>query len=144
MNKFFIIITKSLQSKEDQGSRPVTLNDILEKINFNPSIDKIRKTYESDKKFSFQPGTEEHVWQVILNIDGSKATPAGDIYGDMLKVTLDIHFSLITKIINLSLENGCFPDDLTFAEVRPIFKKSDDLDKESYRPVSVLFNVKGL
>ena len=67
-----------------------------------------------------------------------------DISGDMLKVTRDIHLSLITKIINLSLENGCFPDDLKFAEVRPIFKKSDDLDKENYRPVSVLFNVKGL
>ena len=52
-----------------------------------------------------------------------------DISGDMLKVILDIHLSLITKIINLSLENGCFSDDLKFAEVRPIFKKSDDLDK---------------
>ena len=65
----------------------------------------------------------------------------GDIPADMLKVTLDIHLSLITKIINLSFENGCFPDDLKLAEVSPIFKKNDDLDKENYRPVSVLFNV---
>ena len=33
-----------------------------------------------------------------LSIDGSKATPVGDIPADMFKVTLDIHFSLITKI----------------------------------------------
>ena len=102
MNQFFINITKSLKLKEDQGSPPVTLNDILENLIFHPSIDKIRKTYESDKKFSFQQVTEEHVRQVILSIDGSKATSVGDILADMLKVTLDIHLSLITKIINLS------------------------------------------
>ena len=59
----------------------------------------------------------------------------------MLKVTLDIHLSLITKIINLSFENACFLDDLKLAEVSPIFKKNDDLDKENNRPVNALFNV---
>ena len=141
INKFFINITISLKLKEDQSDPPVILDDILEKFIFHPSIDKIRKTYESHKKFSFQQVTEEHVRQVILSIDGSKATPVGDIPADMLKVTLYIHLSLITKIINLSFENGCFPDDLKLAEVSPISKKNDDLDKENYRPASVLFNV---
>ena len=117
------------------------MNNILKKFIFHPSIDKIRKTYECDQKFSFQQVTEERLRQVILSIDGSKGTPVGDITADMLKITLDIHLSLITKIINLSFENGCFPDDLKLAEVSPIFKKNDDLDKENYRPVSVLFNV---
>ena len=48
------------------------------------------------------------------------------IPGDMLKVTLDMHLPLITKIINLSFENGCFPE---VAEVSSIFKKNDYLDK---------------
>ena len=65
----------------------------------------------------------------------------GHIPAHMLKVTLDIHLSLITKISNLSFENGRFPDDLKFVEVRPTFKKNYDLDKENYRPASVLFNV---
>ena len=67
--------------------------------------------------------------QVNLSIDGSKATPVGDIPADMLKATLDIHLSLITKIIHLSFENGCFLDNLKFTEVILIFKKNDDLDK---------------
>ena len=141
MNKFFINITKSLKLKEDLGSPPVTLNDILEKFIFHPSIDKITKTYESDKKFSFQQVTEEHVRQVILSIDGSKATPVGDIPADMLKVTLDIDLLLITKMISLSFGNGCFPVGLKLSEGSLIFKKNDDLDKENYRSVSVLFNV---
>ena len=141
MNRFFIIIKKNVKLKEDRGSPPVTLNDILKKFIFHSSIDKIRKACDNNKKFSFHRVTEEHVQQVFLSIDGSKATPVGDIPADMLKVTLDIHISLITKIINLLFENGCFPDDLKLAEVSPIFKKNDDLDKENYRPVSVLFNV---
>ena len=65
----------------------------------------------------------------------------GHIPADMLKVTLDIHLSLITKIINLSFKNGCFPEDLKLAEVGPIFKNNDDLGKKNCRPVSVLVNV---
>ena len=106
MNKFFINITKNLNLKEDlnlnlKGSPSVTLNFIL-KIEMTFST----RVLISIKKFSFQQVTEEHVRQVILSIDGSKVT----------------HLSLITKIINLSFENGCFPDDLKLAEVSPIFK----------------------
>ena len=51
----------------------------------------------------------------------------------MLKSTTDVHVSLLTKIINSSIRNGCFPDELKAAEVTPIFKKNDGLDKENYR-----------
>ena len=68
----------------------------LKKFIFHLSNDKVRKACDSNKKFSFHGVTEEHVQQVILSIDGSKATPVGDIPADMFKVTLDIHLSLIT------------------------------------------------
>ena len=61
--------------------------------------------------------------QVILSISGSKAILVGVIPADMLKDLLDKHHSLITKIINLSFDNGCIPDDLRLAEVSLIFKK---------------------
>ena len=67
--------------------------------------------------------------QVILIIDGSKAAHVG------------IMLSLITKTINFSFENKCFPDDMKFLEVSPIFKKNNDVDKVYYRPVSILFNL---
>ena len=83
MNKFFINITKSLNLKKVQGN--VILEDIFKKVIFHLSIDKIRKTYESNKTFSFQQVTEEQMRQVISCIDGSKATPVGDIPADILK-----------------------------------------------------------
>ena len=99
-NKFFISVTKTLNLEKNQSTPPIALEEILKKIIFHTNIDKIRKTYESNNEFSFQQVTEEYLRQVILSIDGSKATPVGEISANMLKVTLDIHLSLITKIIN--------------------------------------------
>ena len=76
-----------------------------------------------------------------MDLDGSKATPTGDISVDILKSNVDIHLPYITKSINLSIEKGCFLEELKLAEVRPIFGTKDDLDKENYRPVSVLLHV---
>ena len=60
----------------------------------------------------------------------------GNILAEMLKSTTDIHVSLLTKIINSSIQNGFFPDEFKAAKVTPIFKKNDE--KENSRPVSGL------
>ena len=81
------------------------------------------------------------VCEIILNLDGSKATPVGDIPADMLKSTVDIHLPFIAIFVNFSFENGYFPNELKLAEVSPTFKKNNDLDKENYSPVSILSHV---
>ena len=77
----------------------------------------------------------------MSKLDGSKATPVGDIPVEMLKYTIDVHASFLTKIIKASIRNGCFPDGLKAAEGTPIFKKNDDLDKKYCIPISVLPHV---
>ena len=44
---------------------------------------------------------------------------------------VDIHLPFIIKIINVSFENGFFPNELKLAEISSIFKKNNDLDKEN-------------
>ena len=95
----------------------------------------------TNEKFSCRFVTEDQVREEIMNLAASKATPIVDIFVDILESTVDIHLSFIINTINLSIENGCFPEELKLAEVSPIFKKKDDLDKENYRPVSVLPHV---
>ena len=46
--------------------------------------------------------------ETVERVPCSKATHVGDVPADMLKIALDIHLSLINKIINLSFENRCF------------------------------------
>ena len=77
----------------------------------------------------------------IMILDGSNVTSVEDIPTDMLKQTIDIHLSTMTQIINMSLDNDCYPDDLNLADFNPIFKKKDDLDKEKYKSASVLSRV---
>ena len=143
MNSFFINITKGLELKKCNESNASTLEDVLDAFNYYPSIERIRRTVKTNEKFSFQPVREDLVCKIILSLDGSKATPVGDIPADMLKSAVYIHLLFITKIINVSFENSRFPDELKIAEVSLIFKKNNDLDTENYRPVSIL-SLKGL
>ena len=47
---------------------------------------------------------------------------------------------MLTKILHTSLERGCFPNKLKLTKVTLVFKKKDELNKENYHPVSVLFH----
>ena len=44
----------------------------------------------------------------------------------------------IAEMINNAIDTGTFPDALKKADVTPVFKKTDQLSKENYRPVSIL------
>ena len=44
----------------------------------------------------------------------------------------------ITNLVNKSIESATFPEKLKIAQVRPLFKKNNILEKGNYRPVSVL------
>ena len=139
MNSFFINITKGFEIKEDIESNANTLEDVLDGFNSHPRIERIRRTIKTNEKSSFQPVTEDLVHEIILSLGASKATSVGDIPADVLKSMVDIHLPFITKITNVSFENGRFSNELKLAEVSPIFIKNDDLDKENYRLVAFYF-----
>ena len=63
---------------------------------------------------------------------------AGDINVALLNLTVDVHLTTITKVINLSLRNGCFLNDLKSIKVSLVFKKDNGLEKGNCRPVSAL------
>ena len=61
--------------------------------------------------------------------------------GDILTNTLkecNFTFSVLADCINKSFETGPFPDSLKDANVSQIFKKNHILDKENYRPISII------
>ena len=55
--------------------------------------------------------------------------------------SVDTYLPIFTDIINSSIRNGTFPEELKSAEVTPLFKKADLFDKVNYRPVSLLSHV---
>ena len=56
-------------------------------------------------------------------MDEKKANLTADIPVVVLKGWVDSYIPILTKILNTSLDRGCFPNQLKFAEVTPVFKK---------------------
>ena len=139
MNNLFINITKDLQLKTDSKDKFNNLEDILKAFESDPSIEKIKKAINTTENLSSRRVKDDEVRKFVMKLGGTKATSV--IPTDMLKQTIDIHLPIMTEIINMPIDNNCYPDDLKFAEVSLVFKKKDDLDKENYRPVSVLSHV---
>ena len=137
MNNYFVSIIADLDLKRDSKN----FYDTPASVHNHQSILKIKKSFNVTDLFSFHEITEDEIRKEISKLHVSKATAVGDITAEMLKSAIDVHVSLLTKIINSSIRNGCFPYELKAAEVTPIFKKNNNLNKENYRPVSVLPNV---
>ena len=68
-------------------------------------------------------------------MSSKKATRKGDIPAKILKSSINAYLSELTILINNCLKKGVFPEDLKLADITPILKKEDSLNKENYRPV---------
>ena len=52
-----------------------------------------------------------------------------------------VAFTLLTSLINNCMKWGIFPENMKLANVSPIYKKSDNLMKGNYRPVSAFITL---
>ena len=136
-NEHFINITKTLDLKPSIISTTTSLPEIVETFKDHPSIKKIFSLRRGECQFKFYSVSENEVTNVILNMNEKKANLTGDIPAG-IKACTDSFISILTKILNISLERGRFPNQLKLVEVTPIFKKEDELSKENYPNVSVL------
>ena len=86
----------------------------------------------------FAPVTTKEVTLIIKQMK-TKSCELDDIPTDVLKQMLPRVIELITKIVNMSLEEGVFCINWKLAVVRPLLKKLGlELIKANYRPVSNL------
>ena len=74
----------------------------------------------------------------ILNLNIKKSSTCGSISAIILKQFLDIYLPYLTKSKNYTVNEKKFPAELKHSEVIPLFKNEDPLNKENYRPVSLL------
>ena len=115
MNKYFVNITADLVLKRDSetfSDTSTSVSSIIKRFHCHQSILKIQEAFNTPDNVSIHAVSEDKVRREILRLDRTKSTPVGDIPAEMLKSAIDIQASILTKIINLSLRNGCFPDDL--------------------------------
>ena len=74
----------------------------------------------------------------IQNIYLKKATTKNTIPPKTLRVSWHTSAETLLNLFNKCLITGNFPDNWKLADIIPDFKKKSHLNKENYRPVSVL------
>ena len=134
-----IVDNLGLDHWEDHSPSPTKgvdrIDNIIKRYKNHPSIKNIKAKCNSVRIFSFQPVSVD-VKTVIRDLKNKKSA-GGEIPIQILKES-EFTFGRLTNCINKSIETGCFPDSLKVANITPIFKKDDPLDKANYRPVSIL------
>ena len=116
---------------------------------FQGKIEKIRDLLKDKPKYTarptdvpelvkFTPFTESQVSKVIASLK-SKSYELDAILTTIFKKMLPKVIPLITKIVNMSLGDGCFYREWKVAVVRPLLKKLGlQLIHSNYKPVSNL------
>lgn len=112
-------------------------NNVCESL---PVINKSYTEYMSNANpntMFVTPTSQEEVKNVILNL--KKKCPGWDnISCVVLKDAYPSLLNILTILINLSLSEGVFPNELKTAKVLPLYKSGDHSLINNYRPVSVL------
>ena len=82
--------------------------------------------------------TVHEAQKFIDNLSSSKASGADEISVKVLKLVSPVFLQPLTRLINLSIQSGCFPTKWKMARVTPLFKDGARDCRDSYKPVSVL------
>ena len=74
----------------------------------------------------------------ICSLNSKKSAAQNDIPAKIIKKCRRWTAPVLQKLFTEILRPGNFPDRLKLADITPVFKKNIPLQKENYRPVSVL------
>ena len=125
------IINQSFQNFDDPIDRAI------EMYKYHPSIILINQKIGNQNKFSFQPVALSDVKE-INDINSNKSSSKNSVPPKMTKISTEATANILQKHFNDSLDTGTFPDSLKLADITPVFKKKDPMNKTNYHPVSVL------
>ena len=104
----------------------------------HPSITKIQENNKTHSILDFKPIEENFISKQINKLSLKKATGHDGISAKILKFAKPVVLQPITFLINETIKVSEFPDECKKAMVSPLHKKNSTLDKENYRPVSIL------
>jgi hypothetical protein len=121
-NSYFVNIGPTLASKLNASSiNPLSL----------PSID-------LPNSFCLMPTTPQEILSIIDKLKPKSSRSYDDVSPKLLKASDTSISNPLSHIINLSFQNGIFPQAMKIAKIIPIFKDKDNKQFKNYRPISLL------
>ena len=86
-------------------------------------IKKIKETYEIAEKFHLKEVSSEEEKKVIKSLNKKKSAISACISVKVLIDSVDAYLPIFTDIVNSSIRNDTFPQELKLAEVTPFIKR---------------------
>ena len=114
------------------------IDKAIVKYELHPSILTIKEKIGNSNSFYFEQIGLLKIGNEIKNINTKKASSYGNIPPKILKLFSIVSSPALKILFNESLDKCVFPEDLKLADLIPVFKKNDPLDKANYRPISLL------
>ena len=132
-NEFFTSLYKDLNPNDTRQTATCTkLKDFVD------------EKVPDGTEFEIPLVSPSFIFQQLQNLKVNKATGIDDISAKYLKLSASIISQPLATILNVSIANGIYPDDLKKAKVTPIFKKGEKHDINNYRPIFVLPIITGI
>ena len=135
-NEYFETIVR--QSGIGDDIDEMTINEITAKYENHDSIQTLRGSALLANNFRFNHVTVQYTSKMLRQVDTKKSTGYDQLPAKLVSKASECMAPMVTKLINNMIDQCTFPDTMKSAEISPIFKKDDALDKTKYRPVSVL------
>lgn len=108
----------------------------MTKNNHSSNNNNFNITTNNTNTIFLTPVTTNEIYNIIMTLNNTKCSGYDDINTKVIKLCA-IKLSLpISHVINLSFEQGVFPDKLKLSVVKPLYKKGDPLDPNNYRPIT--------
>ena len=140
-NDYFSSVANSIgfcDSIPYDESGKLMMSNVYEKYKDHHSILLIKQNVNVSSPFNFEHTSENDVFKVLKHIDTRKSTGFDNLPPRIIKYSTDYLVPFLTSVINKCIDDRVFPSHLKFAEISSIFKKNDKLNKENYRPISIL------
>ena len=110
----------------------------VSKYSKHPTVVAINSLNSVHGTFSFSSVTSNDIYKLLMNINSKKSTGYDNIPARLLNIGAAPLAGILSHLLNVSIEQCLFPDELKFADVAALYKKAKRMCKENYRPVSML------
>ena len=106
-----------------------------------PSRKFIDKIIFNEKSMYLYDVSENEIRNLIDGLENKNSSGFDNISNIILKRLKTAIVPPLTKIVNLSLDTGVFPEKMKHAEVVPLYKNKNRKDVTNYRPISLLLTL---
>ena len=106
-----------------------------------PSMSFIEKIILNEKSMFLYEVTESEIRNLIDSLENKSSSGFDNISNITLKKLKSTIVPPLTKIVNLSLATGVFPEKMKHADVVPLYKNKSRKEVTNYRPISLLLTL---